>query len=131
MALNIDKKLQGIETREMNEYLLAEIDAIDTEDLTESIDMENVAFISSEKNQLFPSDSLAPPKKEVQTPQDPSKTTAENPEKEELLNNVADDSNLEDGFFCATTGCIHFCSTAQTSAQWCAASLNQYKQNDK
>lgn len=96
MALNIDKKLQGIETREMNEYLLAEIDAIDTEDLTESIDMENVAFISSEKNQLFPSDSLSPPKKEVQTPQDPSKTTAENPEKEELLNNVADESNLED-----------------------------------
>ena len=96
MALNIDKKLEGIETREMNEYLLAEIDAIDTEDLTEGIDLENMDFVSSEKGQIFLSDSLSPPKKDVQTPQDPSKPTAENPEKEELLNNVADDSNLED-----------------------------------
>jgi hypothetical protein len=96
MALNIEKKLQGIETREMNEYLLAEIDAIDTEDLTEGIDLENMDFVSSEKGQIFLSDSLSPPKKDVQIIADPKNPTAENPEKEELLNSVADDSNLEE-----------------------------------
>lgn len=95
MALNIEKKLQGIETREMNEYLLTEIDAIDTEDLTEGIDLENVDFISSEKGQIFLSDSLSPPKKDVQIIA-PKNSTAENPEKDELLNSVADDSNLEE-----------------------------------
>ncbi len=96
MALNIDKKLQGLETLELNEYLLAEIDAIETEDLTEGVDLENIEFISSENNSIFPSDSLPPPKKEVQSTQEPSKTTAENPEKEELLDKIADDANLED-----------------------------------
>jgi hypothetical protein len=95
MALNIEKKLQGIETREMNEYLLTEIDAIDTEDLTEGIDLENVDFISSEKGQIFLFDSLSPPKKDVQIIA-PKNATSENPEKDELLNSVADDSNLEE-----------------------------------
>jgi len=96
MALNIDKKLQGIETAEMNEYLLAEIDAIDTEDLTEAAELENIDYVSSEKSQIIASDSLVPPKKEISSGSDIKKTTAENPEKEELLDNIADDTNLDD-----------------------------------
>jgi hypothetical protein len=63
--------------------------------LTEGIDLENVDFISSEKGQIFLSDSLSPPKKDVQIIA-PKNATAENSEKDELLNSVADDSNLEE-----------------------------------
>ena len=34
MSMNIDKKIQGLETAEVNSYLLAEIDEISTDDLT-------------------------------------------------------------------------------------------------
>jgi len=95
MSLNIDKKLQEIETREVNEYLLAEIDAIETTDLIELAELENVDYISSEKGQIFPSDSLSPPKKET-SPNAEIKQTSENPEKEELLDKIADDTNLDD-----------------------------------
>jgi hypothetical protein len=96
MSMNIEKKIKELDNKELNDYLLAEIDAITTEDLTEGIDLENVEFISNEKAQIFPTDSLSPPKNSTQPNLEPQKNLPENPEKEELLNNIADDSDLED-----------------------------------
>jgi hypothetical protein len=94
--MNIDKKIQGLETAEVNSYLLAEIDEISTDDLTEGIDLENLDYIPNEKAEIFPADSLSPPKTNVKIGEAPKNTTTENPEKEELLDNVADDSDLDE-----------------------------------
>jgi len=96
MSMNIDKKIQGLETAEVNSYLLAEIDEISTDDLTEGIDLENLDYIPNEKAEIFPADSLSPPKTNVMIGEAPKNTTTENPEKEELLDNVADDSDLDE-----------------------------------
>jgi len=96
MSMNIDKKIQGLETAEVNSYLLAEIDEISTDDLTEGIDLENLDYIPNEKAEIFPADSLSPPKTYVKIGEAPKNTTTENPEKEELLENVADDSDLDE-----------------------------------
>jgi len=96
MSMNIDKKIQGLETAEVNSYLLAEIDEISTDDLTEGIDLENLDYIPNEKAEIFPADSLSPPKTNVKIGEAPKNTTTENPEKEELLDNVADDSDLDE-----------------------------------
>ena len=96
MSINIEKKIKELDNKELNDYLLAEIDEITTEDLTEGFDLENVEFISNEKGQIFPTDSLSPPKNSTQPNLEPQKNLTENPEKEELLNNIADDSDLED-----------------------------------
>ena len=96
MSMNIDKKIQGLETAEVNSYLLAEIDEISTDDLTEGIDLENLDYVPNEKAEIFPADSLSPSKTNVKTGETPKNTTTENPEKEELLDNVADDSDLDE-----------------------------------
>jgi hypothetical protein len=96
MSMNIDKKIQGLETEEVNSYLLAEIDEISTDDLTEGIDLENLDYVPNEKAEIFPADSLSPPKTNAKIGETPKITTTENQEKEELLDNVADDSDLDE-----------------------------------
>jgi hypothetical protein len=95
MAMDIEKALQGMPMQEADEYLLANVDELETADLLENIAEDEVELILN-----VSADSLPPLQNKKETKENPTIKTQEPPKqatmKEELEDDLADESDLDD-----------------------------------
>jgi len=92
MAIDVQKALHKMSMQEADDYLLANVDELETADLLENMQEEDMEIMLDIKTDSLPPVST---KKETPTPknQEPSKPATM---KEELEDDLADDADLDD-----------------------------------
>jgi hypothetical protein len=101
MAMDIDKGLRKLSLEEADEYLLAHIDELQTEDLLENMSDEELSEAQHASLISFPQNDSLPPAKLKETPKESDPQTVKKPEqpgtmKEELEDDIADESDLDE-----------------------------------